>query len=177
MAGCVLFSARVHAVPPPVPSAPSPVQGASEEKLKAIYMVHVSRLTTWPERKEVSPDFSICINESIEISKMLEKIEGRPVKNERNLKLQHDLSLPNLIDCDVFYVGEGELSIFEKSRVQLESNSVLTVSDQPGFSDEGGIIRYYLDEDRVKMSINLQAMRRSNIEISSKLLRLMDTRH
>lgn len=147
---------------------------AGADKLKAIYLVHISKLTTWPEFKEQANEFSICINESSDISTRLQEIDRHIVKNKRPLKIQYDLSLPKLIECDVFYVTADDISIFKKFRPQLESHSVLTVSSEEDFlEEEGGIIRYYPEDNKVKMAINLENMRKSNLVMSSKLLRLM----
>ncbi|NOQ34956.1 MAG: DUF4154 domain-containing protein [Methylococcaceae bacterium] len=150
---------------------------ASEAKLKAIYLVHISKLTTWPVVEKNTDSFSICIDKTSEISTLLTEIVGRTVKNKK-LKLEHDLTEESLIACDVYYVTASDYPIFKRFKSQLESHAVLTVSSEKGFSrDEGGIVEYYIAEEvkKVKMRVNLQNMRNSQLNISSKLLRLMDT--
>ncbi|MDQ7090434.1 MAG: YfiR family protein [Methylococcales bacterium] len=145
---------------------------ASEEKLKAIYLVHISQLTTWLKKPSVDT-FSICINKAEEISKKLKEIENHLIK-KRPLKIQYNLSPEQLLKCDVFYVSASEISLFEKYKSELEKHAVLTISSEVGFTENyGGIIRYYVENDKVKMQVNLESMRKTELNMSSKLLRLM----
>lgn len=149
---------------------------ATVETLKAIYLVHISKLTTWPEKLEPSSTFSICINKNSKLSDKLEKIEQQLTINGKVLKIQHDLSLKQLVKCHVFYVSSADISIFKTYQSKLEMNSVLTVSSEGNFTEEGGgVISYYTDKktNQVKMQVNLTTMQKIKVKISSKLLRLM----
>jgi hypothetical protein len=54
----------------------------------------------------------------------------------------------------------------------LQGFSVLTVSDIDGFAEEGGVIQFVIEEDRVRFVINLEAASRAKLKINSKLLAL-----
>lgn len=148
---------------------------ASVATLKAIYLVHISKLTTWPTEKiESSPTFSICINKNSKLSDKLKKIEQQISINEKPLKIKYDLSPKALVNCHVFYVSPADVSTFKKNKTQLEMNAVLTVSSEENFTEnDGGVIGYYVNKEKVKMQVNLTAMHNINVKISSKLLRLM----
>ncbi len=149
---------------------------ASENTLKAIYLVHLSKLSTWPEESESSSTFSICINKNSELSDELKKIEQQVTINGKPLKIQHNLSPEQLVKCHVFYVSPTDISIFKSYQSKLEVNAVLTVSSEKNFTEDGqGVISYYIDKKtkKVKMRINLTTMRKIKVKISSKLLRLM----
>jgi hypothetical protein len=49
---------------------------------------------------------------------------------------------------------------------------ILTVSDDADFCSLGGIVRFYKEKDMVRLQINIEAARASNLAISSKLLRI-----
>lgn len=160
---CGLLSTQSYASKPKI---------ASEEKLKAIYLVHISQLTTWLTQSPADT-FTICIRKSEEISKKLKEIENHLVK-KRPLKIQYDLSPEKLLKCDVFYVSYSDLPLFKKYKSELEKHAVLTVSSEENFTENyGGIIGYYVENDKVKMRVNLESMRKTELNISSKLLRLM----
>jgi hypothetical protein len=50
--------------------------------------------------------------------------------------------------------------------------NVLTVSDERGFAQQGVGINFYTEEDKVRFEINQDAVNRSGLRISSKLLSL-----
>jgi hypothetical protein len=150
---------------------------ASVETLKAIYLVHISKLTTWPEKSEPSSTFSICINKNSELSDKLKKIEQQVTINGKPLKIQYNLSPEQLIKCNIFYVSRSDISIFNIYQSELEAHSVLTVSSKENFTEKGGgVIGYYVNTktNKVKMRVNLTTMRKTKVNISSKLLRLME---
>ncbi len=145
---------------------------ASVDKIKAAYLIHLSEFTTWSEEKMRLPVFSICISPESDIKQPLEEIEGRMVKN-KPLKIQAVISVAQLNTCHVFYVDNVSKKIFEQNLPK--SDSLLTVGSDTHFLDDGGIIQYYSDKDKVKMRVSLRAMTKSKLTMSSKLLRLMDS--
>ena len=54
----------------------------------------------------------------------------------------------------------------------LKGTGILTIGDTSGFARQCGIINFYLKSGKVRFEINVEASRRENLQISSKLLRL-----
>ncbi len=54
----------------------------------------------------------------------------------------------------------------------LNGSSVLTVSDMPQFSRQGGMVQFILDGSRVRFEINLASAERAGLTLSSELLKL-----
>ena len=145
-----------------------------ENQLKAAYLIHLSEFTTWPEDKmQQLTHFNICIASDSLLREPLEQIKGREVKN-KPLEILYDVPAENLNTCHIFYV-EDKLNkkVFQQNL--SKSASILTVSSDPDFVKEGGIIEYYRADDKVRMRVNLKVMTQSKLIISSKLLRLMDS--
>jgi YfiR/HmsC-like len=40
--------------------------------------------------------------------------------------------------------------------------------------EQGGMVRFFTKDDRIKLQVNLGAAKNANLDISSKLLRLVD---
>jgi hypothetical protein len=49
---------------------------------------------------------------------------------------------------------------------------ILTIGETPGFAERGGIIRFTLEDNRVRLEANVEAARQANLTISSRLLTL-----
>lgn len=144
-----------------------------ENQLKAAYLIHLSEFTTWPDQKMQLPYFSICLASGSKLSEPLEQIKGRLVK-ERPLEIRYDVPVEKLNSCHIFYVeDEFNKKVFQQSL--LKSEPILTVSSDADFAKEGGVIEYYSDFDKVRMRVNLKVMTQLHLNISSKLLRLMDS--
>jgi hypothetical protein len=52
---------------------------------------------------------------------------------------------------------------------------VLTVGEHERFLDQGGVMRLFLEDNRVRFSVNQQSADRAGLQISSRLLRLART--
>lgn len=144
-----------------------------KEQLKAAYLIHLSEFTTWPDQKMQLPSFTICLASGSKLKNPLEELKGRLVK-DRQLEILYDVSIEKLNTCHVFYVeDEFNKKIFQQSL--SKKDSILTVSSDENFVKEGGVIEYYRDGDKIRMRVNLESMSQSHLNISSKLLRLMDS--
>ena len=50
--------------------------------------------------------------------------------------------------------------------------AILTVSDDPQFIRRGGMIQFVFDDNRVRFEINLAAVQRARLNLSSELVKL-----
>jgi len=142
----------------------------SMAEIKAVYLIHLSEFTFWSEEKMRTPFFSICISAESELKQPLEEIQGRYVKN-KPLKIQLISTASHPNQCHILYVDIFNKTFFE----QQKTTPILTISSEANFLQDGGIIQYYTDNDKVKMRVNLKAMTKAKLSISSKLLRLMNS--
>jgi hypothetical protein len=49
---------------------------------------------------------------------------------------------------------------------------ILTVGEAPGFAEHGGVIRFVLEDNRVRFEVNVAAAHQADLTISSRLLTL-----
>ena len=57
----------------------------------------------------------------------------------------------------------------------IRARPVLTVSDGKGFLRSGGVIEFYIQDGRMRFIINLDALDRAGVRLSSRLLELAKT--
>ena len=53
----------------------------------------------------------------------------------------------------------------------------MTVSDIENFTDLGGMIQFFTENNNIRMRINVDAVKASNLKVSSKLLRMAEVAH
>ena len=49
---------------------------------------------------------------------------------------------------------------------------MLTVSDAAGFAKAGGMIELFIEEDRMRFAVNVDALERAHVRLSSRVLAL-----
>jgi hypothetical protein len=74
----------------------------------------------------------------------------------------------------VLFICRSEEKNIRRILDQLRGKPILTISEIPGFIEQGGIIEFKKRTDTVRFGINPAAARDAGLKISSKLLKLSD---
>jgi hypothetical protein len=75
-------------------------------------------------------------------------------------------------DCHLLYVPAASTDRFLASASEVAKRPVLTVGETREFLRRGGMIQLFLDNDKVRFSINQTAADSAGLQVSSRLLRL-----
>jgi hypothetical protein len=158
-------------------AAPMAVAETKESDLKAAFVFNFSQFVEWPTNNFASTNSPFVIGVlggSNDFVKTLSDL----VRNEKNaghpMTVRASRSVNDLRDCEIVYIGSSEAPRLREIMAHLRDRSVLTVSDMDDFIEQGGIIRLYTSNNKMRMKISLDAAKRSRLTISSKLLRLAE---
>jgi hypothetical protein len=69
-------------------------------------------------------------------------------------------------------VSASEKAHIDEIVQSVKGLPVLTVGETPSFAERGGIIRFTLEDNRVRFEVNVDAARQAELNISSRLLTL-----
>ncbi|HZS46541.1 MAG TPA: YfiR family protein [Blastocatellia bacterium] len=149
-------------------------QAISDSQVKAAFLYNFAKFIDWPADAFSSDSSPIVIGVvgndpfggALEQTTSGRSVNGRPIAIKR-LRLGQDLR-----DCHILFVSVSEKRQLTAVMLSVKQASVLTVGDMDEFIDEGGVIRFLLEGDRVRFEINLAAAERARLKISSKLLSL-----
>ena len=81
-------------------------------------------------------------------------------------------SSSDINSCHVLFISSSEKIIIKTILKKVDNNPILTVSDINGFSEQGGSIEFYVEENKIRFAINMRTLKETDIKVSSKLLRL-----
>ncbi|MEJ7738164.1 MAG: YfiR family protein [Chitinophagaceae bacterium] len=79
--------------------------------------------------------------------------------------------------CHVIFINKKEGDKIKEILVSVSNRRMLTVSDDPAFLQQGGIIRFFTEKNKIRMQINKAAAEREQVTISSKLLNVSQVVH
>lgn len=157
-----------------VAAAAAPPDGPTEYEVKAAFLYNFARFVEWPARAfpDAAAPVVIGIVGDDPFGDALDKaVSGRTVHN-RPIVVKRLSESDDLKGCHVLFVAASD----ERRRLavlsRVEAASVLTVGEVGGFSRAGGIIGFYLDQQKVRFEINVRAAERAGLSISSLLLSL-----
>jgi len=150
---------------------------SSEYLIKAGFIYNFAKFVEWPTTAFAQPDSPIVIGIlGIDpfgplIDRIVEnkKIGARGFVVKR-LKWGGDLK--DLKECKILFVGASERAHIDELMQIVKTLPILTVGETPGFAERGGVIRFVLEDDRVRFEINVDAAHEADLTISSRLLTL-----
>ena len=146
---------------------------ASEYEVKAAYLLNFLQYTTWPDAALGDDDpIVLCVLGTDPMGDLLARaVAGRRVAGHQ-VEL---LAVERVLEVDRCHAG----FIAQQNRIaprvwleRLEGRPVLTIGEGEGFTQDGGMIGLVLEARTVRFEVNLDAVRRSGLELSSRVLRL-----
>jgi len=173
--GVILFLATVLALSALAASAARSDQPAFEEyKVKAAYLYNIAKFVAWPEKAPTPPDstFVIAILGQDPFGRELDTLLTDRTVGGRHIRLKRAETVAALGRCDVLFVARSLESEVHPILEQLSGRPVLTVSDMTEFGENGGMVTFYLEGDRVRFDINQEAALKAGLTVSSRLLSL-----
>lgn len=149
-------------------------QTANEYQVKAAFLYNFAKFVEW------SPDAFSSSNMTLIVgvlgddpfgSALDQIISGKSI-NGRQLTIKRLKWGQNLKDCQILFICASEQKRLSQILGSLKGTSVLTVSELNNFCQQGGMISFILEENKVRFVINTDVAEQARLRISSKLLTL-----
>ncbi|MDD5262644.1 MAG: YfiR family protein [Methylacidiphilales bacterium] len=147
---------------------------SKEYQLKAAFLYNFAQFVKWPTSSFATSDtpFYIGVLGDDPFEGALEKIiQGESIDNHR-LAIIRSQRVEDLKDCQLLFISKSEDGHVGQILSSLDARPILMVSEIGGFAQSGGAINLYLQEGKVRFSINPEAAQRRGLRISSQLLSL-----
>jgi hypothetical protein len=147
---------------------------APEYPLKAAYLFNFTQFVEWPSNSFISPDAPMVIGvlgEDPFGGALDQAIKGKAVHGH-SFELKRFKQIGEMRGCHVLFVCASEAVRLPEILLAAQKGGILTVSDIDRFAERGGIINFYMENNKVRFKINLNAAERAGTKISSQLLRL-----
>ena len=146
----------------------------SERQVKAAYIFNFGRFIVWPEstRRGSNTDFPIGVLGDDRLAEELVTLLHDRTIRDQPIAVRRVRAPEDLTDLRILVVGELDSLRWTPSLVVLREKPVLIVGSTPEFARSIGHIGFYLDDKSVRFAINPSALRRSNLQASSRLLSL-----
>lgn len=166
----ILVAALVAAGLPPFAAA-ARAQEVTGPAVMAAVVANIAKFTTWPAAAfAAGPDLVFCVAGDPAIHDALERLtRGREIEG-RSVDVRAVPADGPFDGCHVLHLAGMSLARATQAAGTVAERPILTVSDIRGFSHAGGITLLYFRQSRVAFHIDVDAMRRSGIEISSRVL-------
>ena len=158
--------------------------GDLEYHVKAAFLYNFARFVEWPQ----SPDggssaqippahnagdpFHLCILGRDPFGSFLDSSLAGKIVAGRAVTVVRLLDSKLLDGCQALFISSSERKNVRTILGLLAEAPVLTISEIPGFAQQGGMVNFYLEDQKVHFEINPKSASRTGLRVSSQLLRL-----
>jgi hypothetical protein len=151
-------------------------QVSREYKLKAVFLFHFAEFVDWPTNAFASTNSPLVIgilgNDPFGAA-LDETVKGESVKGHK-LVVERYRRVEEIKTCHILFVAQSESPNLRRIMRNLKGRPILTVSDSDRATEDGVIIRFSTQNNKIRLKINLDASNAAGLTISSKLLRAAD---
>ena len=144
-----------------------------EYQVKAVFLFNFAQFVEWPPEafpEARTPLVIGILGEDPFGAYLDETVRGETVNN-RPLTVQRYSQVEEIKTCHVLFISRSEAYRLEQILASLKGRNILTVGDAVGFARRGGMIRFLIEQNKIRLRVNLEAAKDANLVLSSKLLR------
>lgn len=163
-----------------VAAAPSAVAQSNDDRIMKVTVALIYRSSgfiTWPETAFESEDseFRIGVYGNEELADELkDATKGLEVKGHP-ISVIEIAEIDDIEDLHVLYVNSKTMDDFRSmTKEEMSKFPVLTISDDSEFMKDGGVLRIFVQNNKPKLQLNVDAAQRQQLTISSQLLKLAE---
>jgi hypothetical protein len=147
-----------------------------EYQLKAVFLFNFTQFVDWPANafeNTQSPLVIGVIGDNPFGAYLAQTVSGEKI-NGHPLTVQYYQNEEEIKSCQILFVNVNETKKQEQVLETVKGKNILTVSDDPDFLKQDGMIRFVTNNNKIKLQINMDACKESKMVLSSKLLRLAE---
>jgi len=148
---------------------------AQENKVKAVYIFNFIRFTEWPSSSKApaAKQTNLFI---LGERPLLKRLQGKAFQKTTLETTLNTRSCDDIALCvkkaKTVFIASSQKKKLQEILSSLLNRPILTISDIPKFAEQGGMVELKRYHDKIIFRINLQAVKRANLYISSQLLQM-----
>jgi hypothetical protein len=145
-----------------------------ETRLKGVFLFNFAQFATWPPERlpDTSTPLIIGILGSDPFGGFLdevvadETIQGHPIEIRRYTAAQEATA------SHILFIGKDKSREVVDILKVLKGHDVLTVSDMDDFTAKGGMLKFFVADNKLRFELNMKEYKSTNLQLSSRLMRL-----
>lgn len=147
-------------------------QTLTEYQIKAGFFFNFTRFVEWPESAFATASSPIlaCVVGETQLTNLLIDVAAGKVVNGRAVSIRRVKPSDDLRVCNLLFISAAEQRRTAEILGSVKRINTLTVGETPGFAQAGGMINFSIQENKVKLELNLDTTTRAGLKVNSKLI-------
>lgn len=148
----------------------SVIANEDQRLFKAAFIYNFAKFTRWPKTpaNDKNIEIKLCTLGEDQLVRDLTRLKGKVIKN-KSLAVK-PFTDPN--ECDMLYIASSENKTYISTLNSISRKPILTISEINNFALSGGMIELNHNKGQTRITANLNATNKSQLELSSRLLML-----
>ncbi len=154
--------------------APRPAHALPEPEIKAAFIYRFTQFVTWPDDAFAGSDapFVIATAGDDSLSASLKRVMAGRVVNGHPIVVTHFASVDRIDHCHVLFVPASQQGTVPAILAKVGSAPVLTVGDGDAFMSQGGAIRLFVEDGRMRFELNPDVVTAARLKPGAQLMKV-----
>lgn len=143
-----------------------------EYEVKAAFLFNFARFVEHAQKDPESSTRPIVIH-VVGASRVVRTIQhalSGTTLEQRPLQVKPFESALALSPGDILFISVSQEKSIPHFLNAVRGRSILTVSESRRFIPQGGMVNFFMEQNRVRFAVNLDAIRKANLSLSSQML-------
>ena len=152
-----------------------------EYQIKAAYLYNFAKYVEWPAEfapvaENNEPVFVIGVVGKSPFEGALREVAREKKVGEKRIVVHSVQGKEDVGACHILYFpADTQPGLVRAILSQVKSTPTLTVGEMEGFLESGGILNFFVEENKIRFAIDPDVAAKSQMKISSKLLNIART--
>lgn len=149
-------------------------EGVKEYAVKAAFVFNFTKFIHWPEKsfKNHKKAWQLYFIGNNTVANAFNKLNGKS-SGQKKIDVHRLFPHEKCRKCDIIFISRAtDSSVLKKIISRLKGKPVLTIGETEEFTKLGGVISFFIENDRLHFKINTRAAEKQGLKFSSRLLRL-----
>jgi hypothetical protein len=142
--------------------------------VKAAFIFHFAQMVEWPTNaiaSSTSPIVMCMVDDESYSLALHSAVDGKQI-GAHPIEIRYLREKASPRGCHLLVIAGEDRKHRQAILDAVKNAPVLTVGDSEDFTATGGVIGLFLEDNKIRFDINLNAAQRANLKISSRLLLL-----
>jgi hypothetical protein len=163
---------------PCVAQSPDPPEARERvplEHLKLVFLYNFAKFVEWPAAAlgEAGTPLTIGVLDQEPFKDFLGALKAKTAQG-RPIRFRQCDTPESMLACHILYLNDPSHLRVQRMLTAVGDNPVLTVGDSRCFNRWGGVVRFSVAADTLRLAVNPAAARKAGLVVSAQLMEVCD---
>jgi hypothetical protein len=155
-------------------TAPRRADALPEPEIKAAFIYRFTQFVTWPDDAFAAKDepFIVATVGDDSLTGTLQQVMAGRVANGRPIVVVHFASVDRIEHCHLLFVPASQQGTAPAILAKVGNAPVLSVGDGDEFMNQGGAIRLFVQDGRMKFEVDPDVLGAARLKAGAQLMKV-----